>query len=332
MIYTTRITRIALFLSSMAFCALFTESLYAAKWQWPPAPTAEVVMNATFGAKPTSEQVSAHLLFSKSPATAHVVEKLGGMDETGMMLGGEPEKDYLYVPGAAGAPGTYQFGWVQREYKELRSALRVEQFSVFLFFQNGTLKFMSHRFDENCLIPIGAESSADQACAQMGRRAVALSSAFDVSGSLPSAARGYSTTTGTVRILPGMTVSEAKKAGKAAGVAILEYYIPEGELLIGGKCDILAGYRIFKPMPAKAFYCARGRSRQEFGANRNFLTNSATPRTDATFPIYFFFLWTSCPRPENVPPIDGIRRRVLDLPLQLFRILRHHYHVAAFPS
>lgn len=259
MIYVMRVTRIPLFLSAIVICVLYTEALYAVKWQSPPAPTAEIVRDATFGPKPTPEQVSSHLLISHSPTAAHAVEKLGGMTETGMILGGEPEKDYLYIPGGAGGAGTYQFGWVQREYKELRSPVGVTPFDIYLFFQDGALKFRSRRLDENCLIPADTEAAAEQPCAQIGRRAVALTSAYDVSGSLPSTARGYLTTNGTVRILPGMTVSEAKKAGKAAGVAILEYYIPEGELLIGGKCDIRAGYRIFKTDASESFVLHEGK-------------------------------------------------------------------------
>jgi len=232
-----------------------SESLQTGQWQRPPAPTAEAVRSANFGPKPDPAPVVAFLQ-SHSLGTSRVANALGSLADSvggvrpepafGPALLGEPKKDYVFISGGTGGAGTYRFGWVQKAYDDNGHGLR--RFTYF-FVHDGVLELVSRYPNENCLIPRAALASAEKlreaqkTCyAQIGQAVVELSGEYTVKGKLPSSASDTWTTNSTVRILPGMTVSEAKKTAKAALVGALEY--KSGVLLIGGRCDLVVSQRL----------------------------------------------------------------------------------------
>jgi hypothetical protein len=213
-----------LFLAACTSFVLASETVYAGQPIYPPALPFDDIQHAQFGPRPTAAQLASSIRV-----------KFMAVGRTGYLgqLSGEPLKMYLVLP-----DGSHQFGWAQAVAFELGVyAYRATVDYEYAFFQNGVLTHFSReplnrcqllaldlrgrspvdacgsmdrlpKLEHNCMLPQnGAASPAGAACARLGD-AVEMSLAYNVQE-----------TDHPIIISPGMTVSEAKRVAKSAGVA-----------------------------------------------------------------------------------------------------------------
>jgi hypothetical protein len=193
------------FLAICVLGVLSARSLHAEHWQRPPMPSIEVLKSATFGPMPTSDQIQAAI--SRYIVKSSRLDPWFGIASGPLQQDGPPIRSYLYT-GGSGQNASYLYGWIV-------SLKRVDGlfYHTRIFYQNGVPTFRSRKFsagmtDDNCMIPIDAESSSAPSCALIGWETT-LTQEYIFRG---------------VHILPGMSAADAKKAAKAARVPAAEYH------------------------------------------------------------------------------------------------------------
>jgi hypothetical protein len=235
-----------LLLAAFTFFILTPPPLFAEKPMSPPAPTPETVTNAQFGPIPDSDQISSlrYLMVFENSTIGKV---LGHNISSLARPSGAPQKAYLYLPGSEGAPGTYQFGWAQAmEVDGSQSGFGNSQNTVlekdyyYAFILNGKPAYYSRdrmgtcradtislrgrdfndfcgtpkiefiKADGNCFVPLPDNGNATASCSQIGT-GVEMSSGYSLQGR-----------DSTVSILPGMSASDVKRAGKTSGAVFTD--------------------------------------------------------------------------------------------------------------